>query len=303
MLTGSPISSMNTSPPLRHRRGLQHQAHRLLDAHEVAGHRRVGHGDGTARRDLPDEGRDDAAPAAEHVAEPHRAHHRPAVACRLRTICSANHFDAPITLAGRTALSVEIKHEALAPHAAAASTTLRGAEHVGPDGLRGVRLEHRDVLVRGGVEDHLGTVVRKTRRGRGPGRRRRASAQATRREGPRPAITSCRCVSSWSSSTSSAGSNARTWRTISEPIDPPAPVIEDAPAGEHVSDDVLVHLDLLSAEEVLDLEVPDVADGHPAIHDLVDGREDRQGQTCASSHDAATLWIRSRVADGIASST
>ena len=43
--------------------------------------------------------------------------------CTLRTICSANHFDAPMTLAGRTALSVEMRTNRCTPVATAASTT------------------------------------------------------------------------------------------------------------------------------------------------------------------------------------
>ena len=52
MLTGSPISSVNTSPPCDERAGLQHELHGLLDAHEVARHLRVGHRHRAAGRDL-----------------------------------------------------------------------------------------------------------------------------------------------------------------------------------------------------------------------------------------------------------
>ena len=45
---------------------------------------------------------------------------------------------------------------------------VQGAEDVGLDGLGGVLLEHRQVLERGGVEDHLGAAVGEDA-GDGPG--------------------------------------------------------------------------------------------------------------------------------------
>ena len=48
-----------------HRRRLQDELHRFLDAHEVAGHRGIGDRDGSSRLDLPKERRDHAAPAAQ----------------------------------------------------------------------------------------------------------------------------------------------------------------------------------------------------------------------------------------------
>ena len=73
MLTGSPMSSMKISPPSGERRRLQHELHRLADAHEEPGHAGVGDRDRAALGDLAGEGGDHAAPAAEDVAEPHRA--------------------------------------------------------------------------------------------------------------------------------------------------------------------------------------------------------------------------------------
>ena len=73
ILTGTPISSMKISPPLDRTEACKHQLDGLLDAHEEAGHPWVGDGDRTALGDLAGEGGDDAAPAAEHVAESHRA--------------------------------------------------------------------------------------------------------------------------------------------------------------------------------------------------------------------------------------
>ena len=52
--------------------GLQDQTHRLGDGHEIADDVRVGHCDRPAMGDLLFEQRDDAAVAAQHVAEAHR---------------------------------------------------------------------------------------------------------------------------------------------------------------------------------------------------------------------------------------
>ena len=80
--------------------------------------------------------------------------------CALRTICSANHFDAPMTLAGRTALSVEISTNRCTPVATAASTTFAVPSTLVWTASSRMRLEDRHVLVRGGVEDDLGPVPR-----------------------------------------------------------------------------------------------------------------------------------------------
>ncbi len=94
------------APVGQHRR-LEHQLHRLLDAHEEPGHPGVGDRDRAAAGDLAGERGDHAAPAAEHVAEADRAVGG-SCGARASTICSARRLDAPMTLEGRTALSVEI---------------------------------------------------------------------------------------------------------------------------------------------------------------------------------------------------
>ena len=58
-------------------------------------------------------------------------------------------------MAGRTALSEEMNTNRSTPTATAASATLTRAEDVGSDRLHRVRLEQRDVLVCGDVEDDL----------------------------------------------------------------------------------------------------------------------------------------------------
>ena len=157
MRTGSPMSSMKISPPRGEDRGLEHELHGLGDAHEVAGHPGVGDGDRAAGRDLAGEGRDDAAPAAEHVAEAHRA---PAGARRRRrttTICSPSHFErAHARCAGRTALSVEMNTRWSTPARGGARRRCAVPSTLVRDRLDRVRLEQRHVLVGGGVEDDLG---------------------------------------------------------------------------------------------------------------------------------------------------
>ena len=67
-----------------HRAGLEHEAHGFGDRHEVTRHLGVGHGDRTALDDLTEERRDDAAAAAEHVAEPHRGERQVVLVARPR---------------------------------------------------------------------------------------------------------------------------------------------------------------------------------------------------------------------------
>ena len=136
-----------------------------------------------------------------------------------------------MTPLGRTALSVEMQTKRSTPSAAAASTDVEGAEDVGGDGLQGVRFEQ--------VARACGR--RRGRRPRGWYRAKtsktaarsvmsmRACSQGTGRN----AAASWRWVSSWSRSTTSAGSKLATWREISEPMEPPAPVISTRlPASE-----------------------------------------------------------------------
>jgi hypothetical protein len=135
-------------------RRLQHQLDSLGGAHEEARHPRVGHRDGTSRRDLPEEGRDDAAAAAQHVPEPHRA--VPA-AGRVGTqdqllaepLGCTHHGLRAHGLVGRD------EHQALELHGVRGVEERERPQHVGPVGLRCVRLQDRYVLVRRRVEDDL----------------------------------------------------------------------------------------------------------------------------------------------------
>ena len=77
----------------------QHEPNGLVGAHEVPGHPRIGDRHRAAGGDLLLERGDHAAATPEHVAEPHRAVAVVQLA-RSSTICSASHFDAPMTLVG-----------------------------------------------------------------------------------------------------------------------------------------------------------------------------------------------------------
>ena len=128
MLTGCPRSRMKTSPPWTGRRP-GGRLHRLVHAHEEPGHVRIGDSDRSTARDLRGEGRDDAAAAADHVAEADRAPPRPCGA-RRATICSPMRLSAHDVL-GRTALSVEMNTNRSTPHELGDCETFRRADHVG----------------------------------------------------------------------------------------------------------------------------------------------------------------------------
>ena len=56
-------------PALGLQRALQDEPDRLRDTHEITGHLRMGHGDGSTRGDLPSEGRHDTSRRAKHIAK------------------------------------------------------------------------------------------------------------------------------------------------------------------------------------------------------------------------------------------
>ena len=237
------------------------------------------------------------------VAEPHRARTRRRDPRGSPTICSANHFEAPITFDGVHGLVRRDQHEALGAGRERRVGDVRRADHVGEHRLLRMRLQDRHVLVRGGVEHHVRASpvedgehplpVADVGEDRERHRRRPAGPPAGRagasRRGPGPGAT--------------AGSKAATCRAISEPIEPPAPGDHDPAATEHRRHRREVGLDLLRGRAG-----PRSADrgcrGRSRVRRLssrTDGST-RSG-TSASSHSAATSRITSLVADGIASST
>ncbi len=139
--------------------GQQHQAHRLGDRHQVAPALGVGHGHGAAARDLLLEERHDAAGAAEHVAEADRGE----AGARPRRVVLQEELGHPLGGAhharGVHRLVRRDEHEALHPQPVGRPHEVQAAGHVVLDGLlRGV-LHERHVLVGGGVDDVVRTVL------------------------------------------------------------------------------------------------------------------------------------------------
>ena len=136
--------------------GLQDQLDRLLHAHEEPGHVGIGDGHRSTGGDLALEGRDDAAPAAQHVPEPHRAvgqaGRRP-LDQQLLTQPLGGPHDAgrPDRLVGRD------QHEALGARGGRGIENVASAQDVDGDPLDDVGLEDGDMFEGGGVENHLGS--------------------------------------------------------------------------------------------------------------------------------------------------
>ena len=99
------------SPIALERGGEDDQAARLWNGHEVTSGLWVGDGDRATALDLAHEGGHDAATAANDVAEPHGAETcLPVIAVASAwTINSPRRLEAPRTLTGAAALSVEMK--------------------------------------------------------------------------------------------------------------------------------------------------------------------------------------------------
>ena len=152
---GYPHLQHEDLPTLGQGRGLQHQLHRLLDAHEEPGHPGIGHRDRATLGDLPGEGGDDAAPAAQYVPEANGAvgGARGGVGQeRLlgQPLRRAHHAGRADRLVGRDL------HEAGGAHGHRGIDDVEGAQHVGLRRLERMLLEHRHVLVGSGMEDDLG---------------------------------------------------------------------------------------------------------------------------------------------------
>ena len=228
ILTGSPMSSTNTSPPLPDRARLQHQLHRLRDGHEVAAHLRVGDRHRAAGLDLPQERRHHAAPAAEHVAEPHRDE-VPLV--RLGDLLHdlLGHPLGRAHDAGRAhGLVGRDQHEVLDPELGRQLRHVLGAEHVVGDRLGDVALPSAArACARRRGRPRRGGSCSKTCRIRS--RSRTSAMMGTAVDAGEPlasARPACRRSSSRRAPAAStwAGSSRASWRQSSLPIDPPAPV-------------------------------------------------------------------------------
>ena len=82
--------------------------------------------------------------------------------------------------------------------------------------------------------------------------------------------------------TISVGPNRRIWRHSSDPIDPPRPGDQDPLPTQVGRDEIDVQLGGLAAQQVLDLDVPQIGELHAAVDQSVDvgkGLEVRLGVT------------------------
>ena len=176
MLTCSPISSASTWWSPGEASAEQHEPHGLVGAHEVAGHARIGDRDRAAGGDLlagtwgsrcrGSRARCRSAPSGSRRGRRARARSaRPATSTR------------PSRCVGVGGLVGGDAHELRDVDPRHSVDHVERAEHVGADRLAREVLEHRDVLVRGGVEHDLGPLRGGTPR-RSP-ERSRMSASTT----------------------------------------------------------------------------------------------------------------------------
>src|SRR6266568_4767710 len=136
------------------RGGRQHQLHRLGNGHEVALHFGVGDGEGSARRELLVEQREDAAVRAQDVAEAHDAEIGARVPVHRQLEDDALRHPFRGTEDARRVHGLVGRDEDEPSDAVARGATRRAerSHHIVPHAFQYVGLEHRHVLVGGGVE-------------------------------------------------------------------------------------------------------------------------------------------------------
>ena len=207
----------------------------------------------------------------------------------------------PMTLVGWTALSVEINTKLRTPNSSA-----RSARHLVPktlfsDRLADVGFHQRHVLVGGGVEDHLGTMLLEDLLAS-------AARLVTSAMQACSAVGVCSAASSRSmakmrfsprpTSTSDSGLNSQ---------DLPADFRADAAAGagdhdrapfEQLADVLGVQVDRVAAQEVVDFDVAD-GDAAVAVETVFERADDLQVQAGvpAGLHQAAQPRSRQRAGD------
>jgi hypothetical protein len=189
------------------------------------------------------------------------------------TTCSATRLVAPITLVGRTALSVEMSTKCCTSYASHRFTTFCVPEHVVQHRLGDVRLHQRHVLVGRRVKDEVWAVqadhrlharviahVGDDRTNRNSGNSRPAPGGARRSSSPHD-----RSRRSSSAPVGRAGDRAR-FRSTRRPGD------HDDPVSHERRDLFEVRLDRLAPKQVLDLDLAERIDALLAGEDLVQAR-------------------------------
>ena len=137
---------------------LQHQLGCFRDGHKVAHDVGVGQGDRPALFDLGFKQRDNAAVAAQNVAEPHRHALHIRVARKGLDEHLADALGAAHDAGGVHGLIGGKLHKALHPVLAGADQKILGAQHVVLYRFGGAYLHQRHVLVRRSMEHHRGVV-------------------------------------------------------------------------------------------------------------------------------------------------
>ena len=207
------------------------ELHRLRDRHEVARHALVGDRHRAAERDLAAEDRHDRARTSRGRCRSARS--RSVVlgqrCCAASTAHSASAFDAPMTVAGVTALSVETSTNAPDALLARDPRHQPRRERVVAHRLDRVELHQPDVLVGGGVEDdrravlgeHLAHPLALLAVGEHRRERRRVDVAVVLELALDLEEVVLGVVERGSSR---RGATRAIWRHSSEPIEPPAPV-------------------------------------------------------------------------------
>src|SRR3954468_17255886 len=144
------------------------------------------------------------------------------------TAYSASALDAPITVAGCTALSVETSTNRATPASAATRAMSRVASALLRTASTGLSSISATCLYAAAWKTTVGRCCAKTSRIRSPSLQSARTAASTDGWTWRSPASSRwirkRLSSAWSMSTSRRGATRAIWRHSSEPIDPPAPV-------------------------------------------------------------------------------
>ena len=140
-------------------RRVEDQPGGLGNCHEEPGHVGVCDRERLPVLELLTEDRDDAARRPQHVSEANGDVRRPVRAAASATSISPIRLLAPMTLDGRTALSVETNTNRSTPAEMAASSMTIVPADVHVHGVRRVVFHEWNVLVRGGVDDDAGRLL------------------------------------------------------------------------------------------------------------------------------------------------
>ena len=172
------------------------------------------------------------------------------------------------------------EHEALDPDGDGGVDDVPGADDVGPDGLARVRprAAARACARRRGRRPRAGAAGRAGARASGRGCRRAAAVAGWSHAWPRRRAGGSR---RGRAGAARAGWHAATCRAISEPIEPPAPVMRTRRPLEQGAHRGQVGGDLGAAEQVVDAQVAERAGADPAADELLHRRKHAHREAAA----------------------